>query len=64
VVWLLDGPGLARRLGELACARAAEHTPARYGAAVLDVYAEAAAVRAARVSGAAMAARMGVVPVA
>ena len=43
LIGLLDDPARARRIGATAAARAAEHTPARYGAAVLDVYAQAAA---------------------
>jgi glycosyltransferase involved in cell wall biosynthesis len=39
---LLDDPAAARRLGALAAARAAGHTPARYAAAILGVYDHAA----------------------
>lgn len=39
---LLTDTGAARRLGELAADRAAEHTPERYAAAICDVYAHAA----------------------
>jgi 1,2-diacylglycerol 3-alpha-glucosyltransferase len=41
VVRLLDDPAAARRLGEQAAHRAAEHTPARYAASMLDVYRQA-----------------------
>jgi glycosyltransferase involved in cell wall biosynthesis len=66
LVSLLDDPGEARRLGAVAAVRAAEHTPARYGAAMLEVYARAAAERQApRVArgAAAMPAGRGGVPV-
>ncbi|MEV4631243.1 glycosyltransferase [Micromonospora sp. NPDC049523] len=39
---LLTDPAAARRLGELAADRAAEHTPERYAAAICDVYRHAA----------------------
>jgi glycosyltransferase involved in cell wall biosynthesis len=42
ILRLLTDPGAARRLGELAADRAAEHTPERYAAAICDVYAHAA----------------------
>jgi glycosyltransferase involved in cell wall biosynthesis len=48
VVRLLDDPSLARRLGAEAADRARAHTPARYAAALLDVY--AAAVERRRIS--------------
>ncbi|MFK3984543.1 glycosyltransferase [Micromonospora sp. NPDC050397] len=39
---LLSDPAAARRLGQLAADRAAEHTPERYAEAICDVYAHAA----------------------
>ena len=63
LVGLLDDPARASRIGTMAATRAAEHTPARYAAAVLDVYVQAAAARSGRVSGAAIPAHLGVVPV-
>ncbi len=63
LIGLLDDPLLARRIGATAAARAAEHTPARYGAAVLDVYAQAVARRAGDISGVAIPARVVGVPV-
>jgi glycosyltransferase involved in cell wall biosynthesis len=50
VVRLLRDPEVARKLGADAAAQAARHTPARYAAAMLDVYARALAVRAGRMT--------------
>ena len=46
VARLLDDRALARSLGEEAAARAAQHTPAQYGAAMVRVYEQAIANRA------------------
>lgn len=44
VLRLLGDPDAARRLAAAAAARAAQHTPARYAAAIKEVYASAAAL--------------------
>jgi hypothetical protein len=66
VVRLLRDPRAARKLGADAATQAARHTPARYAAAMLDVYARAVAVRAGRITPdvpARSSARAGLMPV-
>ena len=48
VLRLLRDPAAARALGAAAASQAGRHTPSRYATAMLDVYAQAVAIRAAR----------------
>jgi glycosyltransferase involved in cell wall biosynthesis len=63
VLRLLDNPEAARERGAYAASLARRHTPARYGASMLDVYGYAIAGRAARTVAVSMPPVVGGVPV-